>query len=192
MQENLLNRIQNWYQINCNDDWEHSYGFSIETIDNPGWTVSIDLSETPLENLNFERNVDNGRFDWYFIKTADKVFEAHGDPSKLSEILKIFLDEIIPNYADKNFTYEVYIPLIGGPTKIWRPVNARMITEDTLEIINIPELKYQDIKTITLEDITFNEKDIFDYKINISLGDNIKTELIEMFDGVKLIVKENK
>lgn len=190
MQDTLLTRIQNWYRTNCNDDWEHSYGFSIETLDNPGWTIKIDLSETPLENLQFEKNIDNGRFDWMFIKTENNMFRADCDPTKLTEVLKIFLDEIIPNYSDNNFHYQVYIPLIGASTKVWRPVNAKMLTEDILEIVDIPELKYEDIKTKTLEDITFNKEDIFNYKINYSVGDKIKTDLTEMFDGVRLIVND--
>ena len=190
MQDTLLTRIQNWYQTNCNDDWEHSYGFSIGTLDNPGWSIKIDLSETPLENLQFDRGIDNGRFDWMTIKTKEKVFEAFCDPTKLTEVLRIFLDEIIPNHADKNFQYQVYIPLTGAPTKVWRPANAIMLTEDTLEIVNIPDLKYEDIKTRTIEDITFEKADIFTFKTNHSAGDKIKTDLTEMFDGVTLIVKE--
>jgi hypothetical protein len=190
MQDTLLTRIQNWYKTNCNDDWEHSYGFSIDTIDNPGWTIKIDLSETPLENLQFKRNIDNGRFDWMIIETINKVIEAHGDPTKLTEVFKIFLDEIIPNYSDKNFHYRVYIPLTGAPTKIWRPANAKMLTEDTLEIFEIPELKYEDIKTKSIDDITFNKEDIYSFKTDYLVGDRIKTDLTEMFDGVTLIVRE--
>lgn len=144
-QDTLLTRIQNWYQSNCNDNWEHSYGFSITTIDNPGWSIKIDLSETSLDNLQFEMKIDNGRFDWMFIKTKDKIFEAACDPTKLNEVLRIFLDEIIPNHSDNNFHYQVYIPLTGCPTNVWRPANAKMLTEEFLEIVNFPELKYEDI-----------------------------------------------
>ena len=41
----LLNRIQDWYKINCDGDWEHSYGYKIETLDNHGWSVIIDLKD---------------------------------------------------------------------------------------------------------------------------------------------------
>lgn len=170
-QETLLTRIQNWYQTNCNNDWEHNYGFSIGTLDNPGWTIKIDLAETSLENLQFERTIDNGRFDWMNVITKDKTITAACDPTKLGEVLKIFLDEIIPNYSDNDFHYQVYIPLKGGPTKVWRPANAKMLTEDVLEIVNFPELKYEDIKTKSIDDITFNKEDIFNYKTTYSVGD---------------------
>lgn len=38
----------NWYVRECDDDWEHSYGVKIDTLDNPGWTIAIDLRETSL------------------------------------------------------------------------------------------------------------------------------------------------
>ncbi len=44
---NLL-RIQKWYSSQCNGDWEHSYGVKIQSLDNPGWLVEIDLIETEL------------------------------------------------------------------------------------------------------------------------------------------------
>jgi hypothetical protein len=189
-QDMLLTRIQNWYTMNCNDDWEHRYGFSIGTLDNPGWAIKIDLAETPLDNLYFEKEIDNGRFDWMSIKTKNKVLEAHCDPTKLTEVLKIFLDEIIPIHTDKKFHYKVYIPMIVASTRVWRPANAIMLTEEILEIVDIPELKYEDIKTKNFDDIVFSKEDIMNYKTTYSVGDKIKTDLMEMFDGVTLIVRE--
>ncbi|MBK9731538.1 MAG: immunity 53 family protein [Chitinophagaceae bacterium] len=186
----FLTRIQKWYQTNCNNDWEHRYGFTISTLDNPGWVIKIDLAETSLENLQFERNIANGRFDWLTIKVIDSVFECYCDPSKLDEVLRIFLDEIIPGYADENFHYLVYLPLKGASTNAWRPASAKMLTEEILEIVSIPELKFEDIKTKALDDITFNRVEILTFKTEYSIGDKIKTCLTEMFDGVTLIVRE--
>lgn len=31
--------LSNWHKLNCNGDWEHTYGIKIETLDNPGWLV---------------------------------------------------------------------------------------------------------------------------------------------------------
>lgn len=186
----LLTRLQNWYLTNCDGDWEHSYGISISTLDNPGWTIKIDLSDTCLQDLHYDKQINNGIFDWLFIKVVDKVLEASGDPTKLTTILTIFLDKIIPNYVDQSFEYEVYVQLIGGPTKIWRPVKAKMISEDTLQITRLPDLNYQDIRTTTLDDITFDKEDIFNYKTNIKVGDNIKVGLVETFNGLTLVAKE--
>jgi hypothetical protein len=186
----ILTRLQNWYITNCDDVWEHSHGISIDTLDNPGWTIKIDLTDTCLQNLAYEKQVDNGRFDWMFIKVVKKFFEASGDPSKLSILLSIFLDEIIPKYANPDFEYEVYVSLTGGPTKIWRPAKAKMISEDTLQITRLPTLNYNDIRTLSVDDIIFDEEDIFKYETNVSVGDNIKVELAETFMGLTLIAKE--
>ena len=36
MKENMLEWLMNWYESNCDGDWEHSYGVKIESLDNPG------------------------------------------------------------------------------------------------------------------------------------------------------------
>jgi hypothetical protein len=187
---NLLTRLQNWQLINCDGDWEHGYGVSIETLDNPGWRVKINLVDTCLENLDYEKQFENGTFDWLFIKINEKVFEASGDTNKLTTILEIFFKEIIPKHSDPSFQYEVFVQLFGGPTKIWRPVKAKLVAEDTLQITEIPELTYRDIRTMDYDDLTFQQDDIFKYKTKIQVGDNIKVELIETFNGVTLIAKE--
>lgn len=190
MDTTLLTRLQNWYLINCDGEWEHSYGISIGTLDNPGWTIKIDLTDTCLRDFKFDKQVDNGEFDWFFIKAHEKTFNGTGDPSKLTVILSTFLDEIVPKHADPDFDYEVYVLLSGGPTKIWRPAKARMISEDTLQITQLPVLDYSDIRTLSVEDLTFEKENVFKYKTNVSVGDKIKVELVETFMGVTLIAKE--
>jgi hypothetical protein len=190
METTLLTRLQNWYITNCDDVWEHQFGVSIATLDNPGWKVKINLLDTCLQELRYEKQFDNGTFNWLSIKVTEKVFEATGDPSKLTIILETFLDEIIPKYADPDFEYKVYVSLTGGPTKIWRPAKAKMISEDVLQIIRFPDLNYNDIRTLSVDDITFEKEDIFKYKTNVSVGDNVKVELEETFMGVTLIAQE--
>ena len=46
-----LARLEAWYLRQCNGDWEHLYGVTIETLDNPGWSVTIDLTGTKLERV---------------------------------------------------------------------------------------------------------------------------------------------
>lgn len=89
----ILKNIQNWYKSNCDGDWEHSYGVLIETLDNPGWSVEIDLINTPCADKKFaEINIDKGDSDWITCKISDNKFLGSGDPDKLEAILKIFLD----------------------------------------------------------------------------------------------------
>jgi len=93
-----LARLQDWYIQQCDGDWEHSYGVRIETLDNPGWNLEIDLVDTQLEGKPFEP-VNYGMFDevetsgneWIFCKVEDNKFSAGGGPHKLNEIINVFL-----------------------------------------------------------------------------------------------------
>ena len=50
MQLDLLLRLQQWYASQCNGDWEHQFGVRVDTLDNSGWPVRIDLVGTLLED----------------------------------------------------------------------------------------------------------------------------------------------
>lgn len=68
MNENLKT-IDKWFQSRCNGQWEHHFGFTLETTDNPGWLVTfqLDMTETeaksilavPLEKNDVDVNVRN-------------------------------------------------------------------------------------------------------------------------------------
>ena len=94
---NILRWIAEWYSSNCDESREHSYGVKIDTLDNPGWDVKIDLMETPLENREFEvYEIDNGDDDWIRCQVENHVFHGVGDPYKLETILLKFKE-----YAEK-------------------------------------------------------------------------------------------
>jgi hypothetical protein len=106
--------IQRWFQTHCNGEWEHSHGVSIETCDNPGWHVRIGIKGTTLENKQFEMVSENVPQEWIdqalglvkvpfacaepssehwlicYVKASE--FNGAGDPSRLSQLLGIFLD----------------------------------------------------------------------------------------------------
>jgi hypothetical protein len=89
---NVLTELQQWYASNCNGDWEHSYGIKIDTLDNPGWVLRIDIEETNLQNYSFVSiNIDNNDDDWYVCNVSKNKFEASGDPTKLNKLIEIFL-----------------------------------------------------------------------------------------------------
>lgn len=102
---NALEEIQNWYKMNCDGDWEHTYGVTIETLDNPGWAVKISLTDTLLEEVEFKivENGDSENYESIFMNSEyndnvwikcykeDSVWTGMGSPDKLEEILKIFL-----------------------------------------------------------------------------------------------------
>ena len=49
----ILGDPQKWYAANCHGGWEHYFGVVIETLDNPGWLVKIDLEETTLDGKHY-------------------------------------------------------------------------------------------------------------------------------------------
>jgi hypothetical protein len=87
--------LQNWFLSQCNGEWEHSRGLSIGTLDNPGWAVEVDLSDTPWEKTVWENlSFDNGEHDWVHCTKKDAEFKGYGDGNKLEFILNHFLNRV--------------------------------------------------------------------------------------------------
>ncbi|MEJ6791253.1 MAG: immunity 53 family protein [Lacinutrix sp.] len=87
--------IQNWFKNNCDGDWEHGNGIQITTIDNPGWDVEIDISNTSLTNIEIPWILnENSKQDWYAVKIENQVFNASGDFGKLTFLLGLFKEMI--------------------------------------------------------------------------------------------------
>lgn len=54
MNINYIRLIDNFYRNCCDGQWEHDYGFTIETCDNPGWLLTFNdsmLNETLKEGI---------------------------------------------------------------------------------------------------------------------------------------------
>ena len=84
----LLDWLTDWYASNCNQDWEHTYGISIATLDNPGWSIEIDLIDTQLEGRQLsEISMKNSDIDWYNISSTGKRFTGYGDGKKLNLLI---------------------------------------------------------------------------------------------------------
>lgn len=90
----ILKWIQKWYLNNCDGDWEHFYeNIRIMTIDNPGWMVKVNLIETNLENVSFDKiKFDRDELNWVSCYIKEGTFIGAGGPMNLEEILKIFRD----------------------------------------------------------------------------------------------------
>lgn len=87
----VLTWVQAWYATQCDGDWEHGQGIRIGTLDNPGWSVSIELSGTrwatqPLPPIQRHRS----EHDWVDLRLANGVFEAACGPLNLGEVLHEF------------------------------------------------------------------------------------------------------
>ena len=53
--ENDFFWLQNWYYSQCNGDWEHGKSIYFSTLDNPGWSISINLENTELQDKEFQK-----------------------------------------------------------------------------------------------------------------------------------------
>lgn len=95
---NNLSWLQ-WYFASCSDGyWEGTFGVSINTLENPGWTIDIDLEGTKLEDVEFagyivERSDDN----WAFCTVRDGKYKANGGVFNLDEMIYVFRDWVEKN-----------------------------------------------------------------------------------------------
>ncbi len=95
MQMEILDWIQNWFKDNCDGDWEHGEVIQITTLDNPGWEIEIDISNTSIANTNINWILnENGKQDWYGVKIENQKFSAAGDSGKLKFLLGLFKEMI--------------------------------------------------------------------------------------------------
>ncbi len=46
----MIEGLIKWYRANCDGDWEHQLGFTIETTDNPGISLTVDIGKNPELN----------------------------------------------------------------------------------------------------------------------------------------------
>ena len=91
-----LQRLSHWYQAQCDGVWEHSFGVKVDTLDNPGWTVSIDLAGTALADGSFPE-VKVGESDsesdrWMTCRKDGATFVGFCGPNLLEDVLNVFLD----------------------------------------------------------------------------------------------------
>ncbi|MFZ3377333.1 MAG: immunity 53 family protein [Chthoniobacterales bacterium] len=95
---NELPELQNWYAAHCDGEREHQYGITIESLDNPGWWIKIDLHGTELEHVPFstlsegDQNELDPKGPWLRCTVREGRFEGAGDPGRLQQILRVFLD----------------------------------------------------------------------------------------------------
>jgi len=100
--EDQLGWLERWYQEQCDGEWEHDCGITIETLDNPGWLVKIDVQGLELEAIAHGRvlaivgeppNDTNGNVGgpiWMLCKIESGKFVGAGDPTQLRGILAQF------------------------------------------------------------------------------------------------------
>ncbi len=89
-----LEELQKWYSNQCDGEWEHRYGVSINTIDTPGWAFSVELGGTKLAEVPFTELWENYEVehDWLICGRNANAFVGHCGPLKLETVIRVFLD----------------------------------------------------------------------------------------------------
>ena len=91
MNENDFIWLLKWYDNHCDGDWEHGKNISLTTIDNPGWSLTINLSETELATKSFpEIEQENSENNWLICFVKNQSFEGRCGPLNLPTVLNIF------------------------------------------------------------------------------------------------------
>jgi len=85
--------LQRWYSAQCDGDWEHAHGIKIGTLDNPGWSLVIELIDTGLADTPFDEvKVLEPEREWIHCRVQQHRFEGHGGPHMLGRIIRTFLE----------------------------------------------------------------------------------------------------
>jgi hypothetical protein len=88
----VTSALERWYLSQCNGEWEHAWGVRIDTVDNPGWSVSIDLRDTKKDGKSIARaRVDRDKNDWIHYWAEESQFQIRCGPLNLSEAIEIFV-----------------------------------------------------------------------------------------------------
>jgi hypothetical protein len=86
-----------WYQSHCDGEWEHKYGIKLETLDNPGWQLTVDLIHTELQGRPMEEVIEGCRPDghpvsprWIHCVVRQNQFRGACDPTQISRLFSTF------------------------------------------------------------------------------------------------------
>ena len=178
---NTFKWLEDWYKSNCNGDWEHCYGISIGTMDNPGWHVKIEFCETDLEGKIFKNiEINKGDNNWINCKVEDDVFHGMGDSNKLEQIIEIFKD-FAENQNDEQ-------PLSENKVESWNDFIEKINNKEQRRLnykgLNILLNYYgkNDYLLITDLDNTLNLIETAEHLLNVIFCKTIK----EVWDEIEL------
>ncbi|MFY1048502.1 immunity 53 family protein [Chryseobacterium sp. GP-SGM7] len=98
----MINWLQKWFNEQIDGNWEHEAVLKIETIDNPGWSLEVNLVQGSIPSTEwklFEVSDDN----WVGYKFEDNTFHASGDPNKLSLLIGMFKELVEKSFIEDDF-----------------------------------------------------------------------------------------
>ena len=92
MAADALDRLAAWYAEQLDGEWEHDYGITLSSLDNPGWWLKVDLAGTDLAGRRYARTeVRRSDTDWIIGYVEDGQFQVACGPGNLEEAIELFL-----------------------------------------------------------------------------------------------------
>lgn len=109
---NVIIEFAEWFSMECDGDWEHGEGITIESLDNPGWSLRICLDGTLLADKAFNPIMKGDSEDfndttWLNCYKEGEFFYAYGGRDMLEEIIRIFIEWMKSNTDPSPWNDEV-------------------------------------------------------------------------------------
>ncbi|WP_370947156.1 Imm53 family immunity protein [Amycolatopsis sp. cg5] len=83
--------VQDWYAAHCDGEWEHEFGMTINTLDNPGWIIEIDIAHTGADGRRLTKALtEPGPGQWIWSWCDGRKFGAACDPASLEDAFARF------------------------------------------------------------------------------------------------------
>lgn len=86
-----------WYTEHCDGEWQHRYGIRLETLDNPGWLLTVDLVHTNLEGTTMDDVMEGCSPDghprsprWIHCSVKENQFRGACDLLQVSRLFAVF------------------------------------------------------------------------------------------------------
>ena len=185
---NHITSLNQWLILNSNGNWEREFGFKITSMSDPGWKIQIDTIDTCLEGIevHFESEIE-GELHYYKFSTENNMINIIAGVYGIDKAMAHFSDEIMSHSSNKNFLYDLYMPLYHENVHVgWFPVKAMVVDLFSLQIVDSMDVSKDDLKLASYEiidikmffDKHFHKTDIkgfigkiVGYRLQYSLGE---------------------
>ncbi|MCW1915703.1 immunity 53 family protein [Luteolibacter sp. GHJ8] len=91
-----FSKLVGWYKSHCDRVREHEKGIRLETLDNPGWILKINLVGTNLEGCamaEVAEGLDDGdHLPWIHCYIRENEFVGACDPDQVARLFAVFED----------------------------------------------------------------------------------------------------
>ena len=86
----MIEGLMRWYIDRCDGEWEHKNGFTIESTDNPGVIIRLDLTERdplPGQPDRVIRSEGEGTSEWLDLRVRGGQLVGFASPILLPQLM---------------------------------------------------------------------------------------------------------